>query len=97
MKKRKDRTKNNATMATMKKYTEEDLKAISIEISKEITGIFASYSPQPRIVFLAALSASLGVIAESIEEDGGPSAEKTMNKFIEYTEASIARRNKNNA
>lgn len=84
-------------MATMKKYTEEDLKAISIEISKEITDIFASYSPQPRIVFLAALSASLGVLAESTEEDGGPSAEKTMNKFIEYTEASIARRNKNNA
>lgn len=84
-------------MATMKKYTEEELKAKSEEIAKEITGIFASYSPQPRIVFLAALSASLGVLAESIEEDGGSSAEKTMNKFIEYTEASIARRNKNNA
>lgn len=94
MKKRKDRTKNNATMT---KYTEEELSAKSEEIAKEITDVFASYSPQPRRVFLAALSASLGVLAESIEEDGGPSAEKTMNKFIEYTEASIARRNKNNA
>lgn len=84
-------------MATMKKYTEEELKAKSEEIAKEITGIFARYSPQPRIVFLAALSASLGVLAESIEEDGGPSAEETKNKFFEYTEASIARRNKNNA
>ncbi len=84
-------------MATMKEYTEEDLKATSEEIAKEITGIFASYSPQPRIVFLAALSASLGVLAESIEEDGGPSAEKTMNRFIEYIEASFARCNKNNA
>lgn len=81
----------------MAKYTEEDLKAISIEISKEITDVLARHSPQPGIVFLAALSASLGVLAESIEEDGGPSVEKTMNKFIEYTEASIARRNKNNA
>lgn len=81
----------------MTKYTEEDLKAISIEISKEITDIFASYSPQPRIVFLAALSASLGVLADSIEGGGGPSAEETMNRFIEYTGASIARRNKNNA
>lgn len=84
-------------MATMKEYTEEELKAKSEEIAKEITGIFARYSPQPRIVFLAALSASLGVLAESIEEDGGPSAEETMNRFIEYTGASIARRNKNNA
>ena len=75
----------------------EELKAKSEEIAKEITGIFARYSPQPRIVFLAALSASLGVLAESIEEDGGPSAEETMNRFIEYTGASIARRNKNNA
>lgn len=81
----------------MTKYTEEELKAKSEEIAKEITDIFASYSPQPGIVFLAALSASLGVLAESIEEDGGPSAEETMNRFIEYTEACFARCNKNNA
>lgn len=81
----------------MAKYTEEELKAKSEEIAKEITGIFARHSPQPRIVFLAALSASLGVLAESIEEDGGPSAEKTMNRFIEYTEACFAALNKNNA
>lgn len=80
----------------MTKYTEE-LKVKAIEISKEITEIFASYSPQPRIVFLAALSASLEVLADSIEGGGGPSAEETMNRFIEYMEASIARRNKNNA
>ena len=77
----------------MTKYKEEELKAKSEEIAKEITGIFARHSPQPRIVFLAALSAILGVLAESIEEDGGPSAEKTMDIFFEYTEASIARRN----
>lgn len=84
-------------MATMKEYTEEELKAKAEEIGKEITDVLARHLPQPRIVFLAALSASLGVLAESIEEDGGPSAEKTMNRFIEYTGASIARRNKNNA
>lgn len=81
----------------MEKYTEEELNAKSKEIAKEITDVLARHSPQPRIVFLAALSASFGVLAESIEEDGGPSAEKTMNRFIEYTEASIARCNKNNA
>lgn len=81
----------------MTKYTEEELNAKSEEIAKEITGIFASYSPQPRIVFLAALSASLGVLAESIEEDGGPSAEETMNRFIEYTAVCFATCNKNNA
>ena len=81
----------------MTKHKEEELKAKSVEIAKEITEIFASYSPQPRIVFLAALSASLGVLADSMEEDGGPSAEKTMNKFIEYTKEAIAPRNKNNA
>lgn len=75
----------------------EELAAKAEEIAKEITGIFARYSPQPRIVFLAALSASLGVLAESIEEDGGPSAEETMNRFIEYTEACFATCNKNNA
>lgn len=81
----------------MTKYTEEDLKAKSEEIAKEITDVLARHSPQPRIVFLAALSASLKVLADRIEEDGGPSAEETMNIFIEYTGASIARRNKNNA
>lgn len=81
----------------MAKYTEEELKAKSEEIAKEITGIFARYSPQPRIVFLAALSASLKLLAESIEEDGGPSAEETLNRFIEYTEACFACCNKNNA
>lgn len=84
-------------MAIMKKYTEEELKAKSEEIAKEITDVLARHSPQPGIVFLAALSASLKLLADSIEGGGGPSAEKTMNKFIEYTEASIARRNKNNA
>lgn len=82
----------------MAKYTEEELKAKSAEkIAKEITNVFARYSPQPRIVFLVALSASIEVLADSIEEDGGPSAEITINRFIEYMEASIARRNKNNA
>ena len=75
----------------------EELQEKSVEIAKEITDIFASYSPQPRIVFLAALSASLKLLADSIEEDGGPSAEETINKFIEYTENAIARRNENNA
>lgn len=81
----------------MAKYTEEELKAKSEEIAKEITGIFARHSPQPRIVFLAALSASLKLLADSIEGGGGPSAEKTMNRFIEYTEACFAALNKNNA
>lgn len=35
--------------------------------------------------------------AEDIEEGGGPSAEETMNRFIEYTEACFAACNKNNA
>lgn len=74
----------------------EELMAKSVEIAKDITNIFARYSPQPGVVFLAALSASLGVLADSIEKDGGPSAEKTLNRFIEYTEA-IVRRNENNA
>lgn len=81
----------------MTKYTEEDLKAKSEEIAKEITDVLARHSPQPGIVFLAALSASLKLLADSIEDNGGPSAEETMNRFIEYTGASIARRNKNNA
>lgn len=81
----------------MTKYTEEELKAKSEEIAKEITDVLARHSPQPGIVFLAALSASLQLLADSIEGGGGPSAEETMNRFIEYTGASIARRNKNNA
>lgn len=81
----------------MAKYTEEELKAKSEEIAKEITGIFARHSPQPRIVFLAALSASFGVLADSIEGGGGPSAEEIMNRLIEYTEACSAACNKNNA
>lgn len=81
----------------MTKYKEEELKAKSEEIAKEITGIFARHSPQPRIVFLAALSASLILLADSIEEGGGPSAEETMNRFFEYTEACFACGNKNNA
>lgn len=81
----------------MAKYTEEELNAKSEEITKEIATVLKRHSPQPGIVFLAALSASLKLLAESIKEDGGPSAEETMNRFIEYTGASIARRNKNNA
>lgn len=81
----------------MAKYTEEELKAKSEEIAKEITGIFARHSPQPRVVFLAALSASLKLLADSIECGGGPSAEETMNRFIEYTAVCFATCNKNNA
>lgn len=84
-------------MATMKGYTEEELEAKSEEIARDITGIFARHSPQPRIVFLAALSASLKVLADSIEGGGGPSTEETMNRFIEYTAACFATLNKNNA
>lgn len=83
-------------MATMKEYTGEELKAKAEEIAEEIVTVLERHIPQPRVVFLAALSASIGVLADSIEKDGGPSAEKTMNTFIEYTEA-IVRRNKNNA
>lgn len=81
----------------MAKQEEEELKAKAEEIAKEITDVLARHSPQPGVVFLAALSASLKVLADRIEEDGGPSAEETMNRLIEYTEAGIARRNKNNA
>lgn len=81
----------------MTKQKEEELKAKAKEIAKEIATVLERHSPQPGVVFLAALSASLKVLADRIEEDGGPSAEETMNIFIEYTGASIARRNKNNA
>lgn len=84
-------------MATMTKYTEEELKAKSVEIAKEITDVLTRHLPQPRIVLFGALSANLEILADGIEESGGPSAEKTINRFIEYMEASIARRNKNNA
>lgn len=77
-------------MTTMKEYTGEELRAKAEEIAKEIIGIFARYLPQPRIVFLAALSASLKVLADRIEEDGGPSSDETINKFIEHTEACFA-------
>lgn len=80
----------------MTKYTEEELKAKSEEIAKEITDVLARHSPQPGIVFLAALSASLKLLADSIE-GGGPSAEETMNRFIEYTAVCFATCNKNNA
>lgn len=78
----------------MAKYTEEGLKVKAEEIAKEITDVLARHSPQPGIVFLAALSASLKLLADS---GGGPSAEETMNRFIEYTEACFAALNKNNA
>lgn len=81
----------------MAKYTEEELKAKAEEIAKGITDVLARHSPQPGIVFLAALSASLKLLADSIEGGGGPSAEETLNKFIEYTEACFAALNKNNA
>lgn len=81
----------------MAKQTEEELKAKAEEMTKEIATVLKRHSPQPGVVFLAALSASLEVLAESIEEDGGPSAEETMNRFIEYTEACFAACNKNNA
>lgn len=75
----------------------EEIEAKSEEIAKEIVTVLERHTPQPGVVFLAALSASLKVIADSIEKGGGPSAEKTMNKFIEYTEACFACCNKNNA
>lgn len=81
----------------MAKYTEEELKAKAEEITKEIVTVIKRHSPQPGVVFLAALSASLKLLADSIEEDGGPSAEKTINRFIEYTEACFVTCNKNNA
>lgn len=81
----------------MAKYTEEELKAKAEEIAKGITDVLARHSPQPGIVFLAALSASLKLLADSIEGGGGPSAEETMNMFIEHTEACFAALNKNNA
>lgn len=81
----------------MTKYTEEELNAKAEEIAKEITDVLARHLPQPGIVFLAALSASLKLLADSIEESGGPSAEETLNRFIEYTEACFATCNKNNA
>lgn len=76
----------------MTKYTEK-----AEEIAKEITDVLERHSPQPGVVFLAALSANLEILADGIEESGGPSAEKTINRFIACMEASIARRNKNNA
>lgn len=81
----------------MTKQKEEELKAKAEEITKEIVTVLERHSPQPEVVFLAALSASLKFLADSIEKDGGPSAEETMNIFIEYTEACFAALNKNNA
>lgn len=81
----------------MRKYTEEGLMAKAEEIAKEIATVLERHSPQPRLVFLAALSASLKLLADNIEGGGGPSAEETMNTFIEYTEACFAALNKNNA
>lgn len=81
----------------MTKQKEEELKAKAEEIGKEIAAVLERHSPQPGVVFLAALSASLKVLADSIEKSGGPSAEETMNRFFEYTEACFATCNKNNA
>lgn len=81
----------------MTKQTEEELKAKAEEIAKEIATVLERHSPQPGLVFLAALSASLKLIADSIEGGGGPSAEETMNTFIEYTVVCFAALNKNNA
>lgn len=81
----------------MAKQTEEELMAKSVEIVKEIADVLARHLPQPRIVIFAALSASLKLLADSIEKNGGPSAEETMNRFIEYTAVCFATCNKNNA
>lgn len=81
----------------MTKHKEEVLTAKAEEIAKEIAAVLESHSPQPGVVFLAALSASLKLLADSIEKNGGPSAEETMNRFIEYTAVCFATCNKNNA
>lgn len=81
----------------MTKHKEEELEAKSVEIANEIATVLKRHLPQPGVVFLAALSASLKLLADSIEEGGGSSAEETMNKFFEYTEACFACCNKNNA
>lgn len=81
----------------MAKLKEEELKAKAEEIAKEIADVLARHLSQPRIVLFAALSANLSILADRIEESGGPSAEKTINRFIACLEASIAPRNKNNA
>ncbi len=81
----------------MAKQTEEELIAKSVEIAKEIEDVLERHLPQPRIVIVAALSASLKLIADSIEKGGGPSAEETMNRFIEYTVVCFATCNENNA
>lgn len=81
----------------MTKHKEEELKAKAEEITKEISTVLERHSPQPGVIFLAALSASLKLLADSIEVGGGPSAEETMNRFFEYTEAYFACCNKNNA
>lgn len=75
----------------------EELIAKSEEIAEEIATVLKRHIPQPGVVFLAALSASLKLIADSIEKSGGSSAEETMNRFFEYTEACFACCNKNNA
>ena len=75
----------------------EEIEAKSEEIAKEIVTVLRRHTPHPGVVFLAALVASLEVLADSIEKDGGPSTEKTINKLIEYTEQAIARRYENNA
>lgn len=81
----------------MTKLKEEELKAKAEEITKEIATVLKRHSPQPEVVFLAALSASLKLLADSIEKGGGSSAEETMNRFFEDTEACFACCNKNNA
>ena len=81
----------------MTKHKEEELKAKAEEIAEEIATVLERHSPQPGVVFLAALSASLKLLADSIEKGGGSSAEETMNRFFEYTEVCFACCNKNNA
>lgn len=81
----------------MAKYTEEELKAKAEEITKEIVTVLKRHSSQPGVVFLAALSASLELLADSIEEGGGPSAEKTINRFIELQRRASPLATKNNA
>ena len=43
----------------MTKHKEEELEAKSVEIANEITTVLKRHSPQPGVVFLAALSANL--------------------------------------
>lgn len=81
----------------MAKYTEEELKVKAVAMAAEIIDVLTKHSPLPARAFLFALAACIEVVAESAEGDGGPSFEDCMNEFVSLIEASIARRNKNNA